>query len=84
MGRCSAVHGLSTFWKPAFSRRNAALCTAWKGVGDAFTNLRNLVAASGLVGKSIMVKIREDLRSSRSNTDRSTSIYSNHVNNYIT
>ena len=41
---------LSTFRKPAFSKRMEAFWTAWKGVGDAFTNLRNRVAASGLAG----------------------------------
>ena len=40
--------GERTLLKPAFSRRTAALCTAWNGVGDAFTKLRKRVAASGL------------------------------------
>ena len=36
-----------TFENPAFSRRTAALATAWKGVGLALTNLMNRTAASG-------------------------------------
>ena len=31
-----------TFWNPAFSRRALAACTAWKGVGEAFTKSRSL------------------------------------------
>ncbi len=41
--------------KPALSSRSFADRTAWKGVGDALTNLRNSVAAFSVLG-AVMVQ----------------------------
>ena len=51
-----------TFWKPAFSRRAAAVRTAWKGVGDALTNSRSLCAASGPCCCIMVMVRRKDCR----------------------
>ena len=49
-----------TLTKPAFSNFNAALRTAWKGVGDALTNFTNLLAAAGPAGELIAVIAEEE------------------------
>lgn len=46
---------------PAFSRVEEAFRTAWKGVGEALTKVRNLLAASGPVG-AVMAVIDEEKR----------------------
>lgn len=46
-GRSSPSPPPCTFWKPAFSRRADAACTAWKGVGEALRKSTSLWAASG-------------------------------------
>ena len=43
-----------TLRNPAFSRRRAAVATAWRGVGEALTNWRRRVAASGAAELIIM------------------------------
>ena len=49
-----------TLTKPAFSNFNAALRTAWKGVGDALTNFTNLLAAAGPAGELMAVIAEEE------------------------
>ena len=43
----TGLRAYPTFLNPAFSSRRIAFWTAWKGVGDAFTNCTKREAASG-------------------------------------
>ena len=52
-----------TFLNPAFSSRRIAFWTAWKGVGDAFTNWTKREAASGATVLIIVISLQDKCHS---------------------